>query len=173
MKEQRAPQLDAFNRDPQIARQHLMHCCGSTRWVEAMLGQRPFESSKHLYECASDCWRRLRRDDWLEAFSRHPRIGETATKRPLDAAERRSAEKEQSGAAAAGGSVRAALAEENRQYEDKFGYVFIVCSTGKSGEEMLSLLRMRLKNEPKVELAIATAEQEKITRIRLERLLFP
>jgi OHCU decarboxylase len=173
MNEHRLPQLEAFNGDPQTARQHLIHCCGSTRWVEAMLGERPFESPQHLYDCASDCWRKLRREDWLEAFSRHPRIGEAPARRALDAAERLWAEKEQSGAAAAGNSVRAALAEENRPYEDKFGYVFIVCATGKSGEEMLSLLRMRLSNEAEVELAIAAAEQEKITRIRLERLLFP
>jgi len=173
MKEQRVPQLDVFNGESQIARQHLIHCCGSTRWVEAMIAQRPFGSSKHLYDCASDCWRTLRRDDWLEAFSRHPRIGEAPGKRALDAAERRWAEKEQSGAAAAGGPVRADLAEGNGEYEARFGYVFIVCATGKSGEEMLRLLRMRLKNEPEVELAVAAAEQEKITRIRLERVLFP
>jgi len=173
MKEQRAPQLDTFNRDPQIAGEHLMHCCGSTRWVEAMLGQRPFQSSQHLYNCARDCWRRLRRDDWLEAFSRHPRIGEAPGKRALDAAECGLAEKEQSGAAAAGSPVRADLAEGNGQYEARFGYLFIVCATEKSGEEMLNLLQLRLKNEAEVELAIAIAEQEKITRIRLERLLFP
>lgn len=173
MKEPRAPQLDAFNRDPRIARRNLIHCCGSTRWVDAMIARVPFEGPKHLYDCASDCWRALRRDDWLEAFSRHPRIGEAPGKRPLDAAERNWAEKEQSGAAAAGDPVRAALAEGNREYEARFGYVFIVCATGKSGEEMLSLLRMRLKNEPEAELAVAAAEQEKITRIRLERLLFP
>jgi 2-oxo-4-hydroxy-4-carboxy-5-ureidoimidazoline decarboxylase len=173
MKENRAPPLDALNGDSKIARQHLIRCCGSTRWVEAMLGRRPFESSQRVLDCASDSWRSLRPEDWLEAFSHHPRIGEAPARRSLDGTERDWAEKEQSGATAADSSIRAALDEGNRQYEARFGYLFIVCATGKSGEEMLSLLRTRLKNAPEVELAIAAGEQEKITRIRLEKLLSP
>ena len=164
-------QLDVLNSDPEKARAGLLHCCASTGWVEAMLAHRPFRDPKHVYDCAAICWRRLERADWLEAFSQHPRIGDLRGARPLDDTERAWAEGEQSGAARAAESVRLALAEGNREYEMKFGYVFIVCATGKSGEEMLALLRKRLNNRPEAELAIAAAEEEKITRIRLETLL--
>lgn len=173
MKAHSASGLDALNGDSTGAREQLMRCCGSTRWVDAMLGQRPFRDAKHLYECAGLCWRRLGREDWLEAFSKHPRIGDTRGVHSRRAGERAWAEGEQAGAARAGESVRVELAEKNLTYEAKFGYVFLVCATGKSGEEMLGLLRQRLGHQPEVELAIAAAEQEKITRIRLEKLLSP
>ena len=164
-------QLEVLNGYAEKAREGLMHCCSSTRWVEAMLAQRPFRDPKHVYDCAAICWQRLARADWLEAFSQHPRIGDLRGARSLDDTERTWAEGEQSGAARAAESVRLALAEGNREYEMKFGHVFIVCATGKSGEEMLALLRQRLNHPPEAELAIAAAEEEKITRIRLEKLL--
>ncbi len=162
--------IDALNGDAKIAREHLMRCCGSTRWVEAMLNQRPFRNEQHVYNCAALCWRQLGRKDWLEAFSHHPRIGDL---RGTHGTHRAWAEGEQAGATRAEQSVRTALAEANREYEKKFGHVFLICATGKSGEEMLGLLRNRLCNNPETELAIAAAEQEKITRIRLEKLLSP
>jgi len=164
-------QLDVLNGDPEKAREFLLHCCAGARWVEAMLAHRPFRDPKHVYDCAAICWRRLERADWLEAFSQHPRIGDLSGARALGDTERAWAEGEQSGAARAAESVRLALAEGNREYERKFGHVFIVCATGKSGEEMLALLRQRLNHPPEAELAIAAAEEEKITRIRLEKLL--
>ncbi len=173
MKETGLSALDLVNGDAQLSRQHLARCCGSRRWVEAMLGQRPFRDAAHLYQCASDCWRELGREDWLEAFSHHPRIGEPRSAPALDATQREWARKEQSGAAEAEASVRAALAEGNRQYEAKFGHVFLVCATGKSGAQMLDLLKKRLKNDAETELAVATGEQEKITRLRLEKLVCP
>jgi 2-oxo-4-hydroxy-4-carboxy-5-ureidoimidazoline decarboxylase len=160
-----------LNGDLEKARERLMHCCASTRWVEAMLAHRPFRDLKHVYDCAAVCWRGLARADWLEAFSQHPRIGDLQRARLRDDAERAWAEVEQSGATRAAESVRLALSEGNHEYEKRFGYAFIVCATGKSGEEMLGILRKRLSNPPEAELAIAAAEQEKITRIRLEKLL--
>jgi len=165
--------LDLINGDDQLACQELMRCCGSRSWVEAMLRQRPFRNAAHLYQCASDAWRELKREDWLEAFSHHPRIGEPRSWPALDATQRQWAQREQSGAAEADASVLAALAEGNRQYEAKFGHVFLVCATGKSGAQMLALLRERLANDAETELAVAAGEQEKITRLRLEKLVCP
>jgi 2-oxo-4-hydroxy-4-carboxy-5-ureidoimidazoline decarboxylase len=173
MKEAGVSVLDAVNGETEAARERLTRCCGSGRWVTGMLGHRPFRDPAHLYQCAIDCWQQLDREDWLEAFSHHPRIGELRSATGLDSTQRAWAEREQSGAAAAEASVGTALAEGNRQYEAKFGHVFLVCASGKSGAEMLSLLRQRLKNSPETELAIAAREQEKITRIRLEKLLWP
>ena len=158
--------LDLINGDAQPAREHLMRCCDSRSWVEAMLRLRPFKDAAHLYQCASGCWRELKREDWLEAFSHHPRIGQLRRATALE-------QREQSGAAEAEASVRAALAEGNRQYEAKFGHVFLVCATGKSGAQMLALLKERLNNDAETELAIAAGEQEKITRLRLEKLVCP
>ena len=173
MREAGVSSLDLINGDDQLARQELMRCCGSRSWVEAMLGQRPFRNAAHLYQCASGSWRELKREDWLEAFSHHPRIGEPRSGPALDATQRQWAQKEQSGAAGAEASVRAALAEGNRQYEARFGHVFLVCATGKSGAQMLALLRERLNNDAETELAVAAREQEKITRLRLEKLVCP
>jgi len=173
MREAGVSSLDLINGDAQLAREHLMRCCGSRSWVEAMLRQRPFRDAAHLYQCASGCWRELKREDWLEAFSHHPRIGEPRSGPALDAKQRQWAQREQSGAAEADASVQAALAEGNRQYQAKFGHVFLVCATGKSGAQMLALLRERLANDAETELAVAAGEQEKITRLRLEKLVCP
>ena len=127
-----------------------------------MVARRPFGSRDVLLAVADTVWRGLGKSDWLEAFSRHPRIGESAA--GLAAGE-------QAGMQSADGAVRAALAAVNRQYEARFGYRFLVCATGKSAAEMLELARRRLGNASEAELGIAAAEQQKITRLRLEKLL--
>ena len=139
-------------------------CCGSTRWVEAMLARRPFGTRDALLAAADTVWLSLGERDWMEAFSHHPRIGA----RDAPAREAR----EQSGMQAANEHTRAELAEANRQYEQRFGYVYLVCATGKTAEEMLAMARVRLANTPEAELATAAREQQKITRLRLESL-FP
>jgi 2-oxo-4-hydroxy-4-carboxy-5-ureidoimidazoline decarboxylase len=164
-------QLNLLNGDPETARQRFLDCCGSQRWVEAMMRERPFRDQNHLCGAASRIWWLLDRADWVEAFSHHPRIGELRSPVPQSETARRWAEGEQAGTAGAEATVRARLADGNRKYEAKFGYVFLICATGKSAKEMLAILEERLKNAPEVELAIAAGEQEKITRIRLEKLL--
>ncbi len=109
--------------------------------------------------------------DWLEAFAAHPRIGDVDALRAKFAATAAWASGEQAGVAGASESTLRALAEGNRDYEAKFGHIFIVCATGKTADEMLGLLRERLANEPDAELAVAAAEQAKITAIRLRKLL--
>ncbi len=149
----------------------LLECCGSTNWARRMAARRPFRDRGELLNAADRIWWELGREDWLEAFSRHPKIGERAAARRGSQQARRWSEQEQAGTAAAREDVRAALAEANRAYAARFGYIFIVCATGKTSEEMLALLRDRLQNELRSELRIAAEEQRKITRLRLEKLL--
>ncbi len=164
--------LRRLNRLPEpAAREALGRCCGSSRWVAGMLKARPFAGEEELFEAAESVWRSLDRADWLEAFAAHPRIGDKEAPRSRSASTRDWAGSEQSGASAASEETLEALASGNRRYERRFGHIFIVCAAGKSASEMLGLLEARLGNKPEAELALAAAEQAKITRLRLERLL--
>ena len=161
---------------PTQAEAELLACCGASRWARGMVARRPFGNFAELFAAADEIWRSLGREDWLEAFSRHPQIGEKATEKHIEAqagqplSSRWSAE-EQSGAQRHSTDVRARLAEGNRAYRQRFGYIFIVCATGKSAEEMLAILERRLQNDASAELTIAAEEQRRITRLRLEKLL--
>jgi 2-oxo-4-hydroxy-4-carboxy-5-ureidoimidazoline decarboxylase len=152
------------------ARAALLRCCGSRRWVEAMVAKRPFADPQSLFHAATATDASLDRADWLEAFAAHPRIGDLEGLKKKFATTAAWASGEQAGVAGAAEAVLHELAEGNRLYESRFGYIFIVCATGKSAEEMLHLLRQRLPNDPDRELHIAAAEQAKITRLRLEKL---
>jgi OHCU decarboxylase len=152
---------------PEEARQALERCCGSARWVAGMLARRPFPSTAALHAAADDVWRSLGPTDFLEAFAHHPKIGEKkAGAAPTSAW---SAE-EQSRAAAAPADTAAALAALNQTYAARFGYIFIICATGRAADEIVAALRARLGNDPDTELAIAAAEQARITHLRLEKL---
>lgn len=146
-------------------------CCAATRWAEAMSAARPFDNQDHLLTTASEIWRGLSQDDRLEAFSGHPRIGDLESLRDKFPSTKSWSEDEQAGAARASEEILNRLAEGNRRYEERFGYLFIVCASGKSASAMLALLEERLSNHPREESAIAAAEQEKITRLRLLKLL--
>jgi OHCU decarboxylase len=152
------------------AEKALLACCGSARWARAMAAERPFADVESALSTADSIWQRLQPEDWLEAFRAHPRIGET---RPAaDTSE--SAEwsrREQAGVSGARESVRGALAAGNAAYERRFGYIFIVCATGRTADEMLAMLNERLRHDPAAELRAAAGEQSKITRLRLENLL--
>ena len=157
------------------AQAELLKCCGSTNWARRMAQQRPFptggDAMRRLLDAADRVWWDLGREDWLEAFTRHPRIGEKAAAKDASAETRRWSEEEQSGTRSAREQVLAALAKANRAYEQRFGYIFIVCATGKSSEEMLALLQQRLQNDPAAELRMAAEEQRRITHLRLQKLL--
>jgi 2-oxo-4-hydroxy-4-carboxy-5-ureidoimidazoline decarboxylase len=164
--------LEALDGVPEHeARAALARCCGARRWVDAMLGARPYGSRAALLAAADRAEREMAREDWLEAFSHHPRIGDLEALRARFAGSAAWAAAEQGATAGATEATLAALAAGNREYEARFGYIFIVCATGKSADEMLALLRARLGNAPDDELAIAAAEQARIARLRLERLL--
>lgn len=164
--------LEALNRLPEPeAYAALERCCGSARWVRAMLAARPFADPAALHAAAERAAEALGREDWLEAFAHHPRIGDVESLRARFAATAAWAGAEQAGAAAASDATLRALADGNAAYEARFGYIFVVCATGKGADEMLALLRARLGNEPAAELAIAAGEQRRISRLRLEKLL--
>jgi 2-oxo-4-hydroxy-4-carboxy-5-ureidoimidazoline decarboxylase len=153
------------------AKELLALCCGASEWVSAMLARRPFGSREAVYAAADEIWQSLDREDWLEAFADHPRIGES--KSAVQPTEQGStwAAGEQSEVERAGDRVRSELARANREYEDRFGYIYIVCATGKSADEMLSIAHERLSNGPERELLVASEEQRQITRLRLGKLL--
>ncbi len=160
--------INAWPEDHAIAA--FRRCCGSTRWSEQMARSRPFPSEEALFDAAECTWWGLDPADWLEAFAAHPPIGDREALRAKFAATAAWSAREQSGVVGASEDVLQALAEDNTRYHDRFGYIFIVCATGKTAEEMLALLRERLSNDPGLEITIAAAEQAKITRIRLEKL---
>lgn len=163
--------VDAINAMPPDAlRPALARCCESRRWIDSMIADRPFANAGQLLTAAERNWRALGRTDWLEAFAGHPRIGDLDSIRKRFGATADLCHGEQSGVADAGESVIRALADGNREYEERFGYIFIVCATGKSAAEMFAILRSRLGNDADRELAIAADEQWKIMRLRLEKL---
>jgi 2-oxo-4-hydroxy-4-carboxy-5-ureidoimidazoline decarboxylase len=155
---------------PAAARQALESCCGSARWVAGMLARRPFASDQALYAAAEEIWRGLGRDDFLEAFTHHPRIGDRAAPAAATDASRAWSTEEQARAGAASADTAGALRALNQDYAARFGYIFIVCASGQSGQQILAALRARLPHDPDAELPIAAAEQAKITRLRLEKL---
>lgn len=152
------------------ARAAFHKCCGSQRWAEAMAARRPFAGEAELFAAAEHVWQGLGREDWLEAFAAHPRIGDGDALRQKFAVTAAWSAAEQAGVRGTSEDVLRDLADGNRQYETRFGFLFLVCATGKSAAEMLALLRQRLANDPDEEVRIAAAEQVKITRLRLEKL---
>jgi 2-oxo-4-hydroxy-4-carboxy-5-ureidoimidazoline decarboxylase len=149
------------------ARHWLMAACGSARWVEQMLARHPFATLDDALTAARDEWFALTRADWLEAFGHHPQIGDRDALRRRFPTTHHLSELEQAGVGDAPDDVLDALAAANRKYEERFGYIFIVCASGKSAGEMLAILRDRLSNDPAVEIGIAAEEQAKITCLRL------
>lgn len=144
------------------ARRFFTKTCASTSWVDWMIDSRPFGSVDSIQEAADTAFDSLTESDWMEAFAGHPRIGERGD--PL-------ADREQAGAADVPESVSSRLAEANRQYEDRFGFTYIVYATGKSGEEMLEIAKRRLENNRDEEISNAANEQRSITATRLRRML--
>jgi OHCU decarboxylase len=152
---------------PEAAREMLSRACGSTRWVDRMMARRPFGGDARLLRAARIEWFGLTEADWLEAFSHHPQIGDRAPLAERFPATHDLSAKEQAAVGHAHGEVLSALAEANAAYRDRFGFIFIVCATGKTAEEMLALLRARLSNNRATELRVAAEEQAKITALRL------
>jgi 2-oxo-4-hydroxy-4-carboxy-5-ureidoimidazoline decarboxylase len=163
------PELNSLPK-PALA-EALRKCCGSSAWIENMLTIFPVADAETLKAEAKTKWYELCEAHWLEAFTHHPKIGDVNSLREKFASTAQWAEGEQGAVKEASQAVLEALATGNDEYERKFGYIFIVCATGKSADEMLALLQARLPNKPEDEILIAMAEQDKITRLRLEKLL--
>ena len=152
---------------PGEASRLLTRACGSSRWVDRMMVRRPFGSRDALLAAAQEEWNRLTENDWREAFTHHPKIGDRSALRERFPATHALSAREQAGVDGVGDAVLEALADGNRQYEERFGYIFIVCASGLTAAEMLEMLTARLENDPAREIQIAAAEQAKITALRL------
>ena len=165
--------LDGFARRPAGAvgcldelpddelRARLLEVCSSPRWADLVAAARPFGAAEEVYAAGDRALAALSEADLDQALAGHPRIGERAH----SAASRR----EQSGVS--GDETLAALAEGNREYEARFGHVYLVCASGRSGEELLAVLRSRLRNDAATERRVVREELGKINRLRLQRLV--
>ena len=156
---------------PEEAVQEILACCGSVAWARALAARRPLAHETSLIEASEEIWSRLGPQDWMEAFARHPRIGERAAPPVASPQSAAWSAQEQRKVAVSGEPVQAALVEANREYEQRFGRVFIVCASGKSATEILEILRRRLQNDAATELREAAEEQRKITNLRLKKWL--
>jgi 2-oxo-4-hydroxy-4-carboxy-5-ureidoimidazoline decarboxylase len=153
------------------AASEILPCCGSQAWARGVAARRPLPDEAALVIASDEIWLALAEADWLEAFRSHPRIGDSKapqSTRPQSAAW---SAQEQRVAATGADAVKAALAEGNREYEQRFGRVFIVCATGKSAAQILEILRRRLENDEQTELREAGEQQRQITQIRLRKWL--
>ena len=156
---------------PRQAKAAFLDCCGSPVWARAMNERRPFATAGELFAAADTLWQSAGRDEWLTAFRSHPEIGERKAEAAQSAAGQTWSSEEQAGMRGVADTTRTELAAANGAYRERFGYIFIVCATGKSAEEMLALCARRLANPPERELEVAAEEQRKITQLRLEKLL--
>src|SRR4029077_8497866 len=149
----------------------LLDCCGSRQWAEQLATLPPVATPTQLLEVYDKRWDVLSREDWVEAFRHHPPIGgkQAADKQAAKASRWSSAE--QSAAQVAAPAVLIAIAEGNRAYTEKFGYVFLICAAGKTSEEILQAMQQRMSNSSETEMRVAVEEQRKIIRLRLEKLL--
>jgi 2-oxo-4-hydroxy-4-carboxy-5-ureidoimidazoline decarboxylase len=158
--------IEDFNNLPQNeAEDRLYTCLANRRWAAEMAAGRPYADATSFHAAARVGLNGLTDDDWVAALRAHPRIGE----RGGDAPE--SSEREQSSAMRSPVETLAALAAENRQYEARFGHVFLIRASGRSGQEILSELRRRMKNDPGIELAEARRELAQIASDRLSGLV--
>jgi 2-oxo-4-hydroxy-4-carboxy-5-ureidoimidazoline decarboxylase len=160
--------IEEFIQHPEM-KELLFQCCGSSEWVKCMSSYFPFDSVQSLKERAGKCWDLCSEEDWMEAFSHHPRIGDKDALRKKFATDKW-ASGEQQNVSKADESVITSLQEYNDEYFDKYGFIFIICATGKSAEEMLLAIKQRMSNSRSEELIIAAGEQRKIMHLRLEKL---
>ena len=163
--------VELNNASTEDAAHMFAQCCTSERWIARMVESRPYADGDSLKQAADLHWQGLAEADYLQAFEGHPKIGDVNSLKAKYANTKALAAGEQSAVSEATDDVIQTLADGNRAYEQKFGFIFIVCATGKSAAEMLELLQARLPNERSRELINAAEEQRKIFHIRLEKLL--
>lgn len=171
-RENGSPELQRINRLTKAdARKAFLDCCGSAMWAAKMLDRMPFPDALSFFDTADKLWAALSEAEWLQAFRHHPAIGTNRAEKTQSAAAQRWSKGEQALVKSAEPHTLAALARGNQEYHKKFGYVFLICATGKTSDEILVSLQQRLPNDPDTELRIAAEEQRKIMLIRLEKLL--
>ncbi|MEO6135361.1 MAG: 2-oxo-4-hydroxy-4-carboxy-5-ureidoimidazoline decarboxylase [Ginsengibacter sp.] len=148
----------------------LFNCCGSNAWVKDMLEIMPVNDLVDLLEYAEEKWYDCNPADWLEAFEHHPKIGDFHSMIHTFTNITEWTSGEQAGVQNSTPEMMDKLKKANEEYEETFGYIFIVFATGKSAKEMLEILHQRINNSPQDELTIAAAEQNRITQLRLQKL---
>jgi allantoicase len=153
------------------AAKELLQCCGSRRWASQVSNDRPYPSLDNLISHAHQVWWALTSDDWLEAFRSHPKIGEKKASDKVSAQSQQWSGQEQAAVSNASQQTVDSLAKLNRDYEKKFGFIFIICATGKTSGEMLAAIQERIEHDYDTELRFGAAEQAKITELRLRKLL--
>jgi 2-oxo-4-hydroxy-4-carboxy-5-ureidoimidazoline decarboxylase len=164
--------LDRWNHLPaQEAAQQILPCCGSMAWARELAARRPLPDETSLLAASDQIWNSLCEQDWVEAFSKHPRIGERKAPAVASAQSASWSSQEQRNVASAEEAVQRALTEANREYERRFGRVFVICATGKFAPEILEILRRRLQNDDATELRESAKEQSEITNLRLKKWL--
>jgi 2-oxo-4-hydroxy-4-carboxy-5-ureidoimidazoline decarboxylase len=152
------------------AREEFRKCCGALWWCDRLTQARPFADAKSLETAADGAFDAMPREGWLEAFGSHPKIGDLNSLRMRLAGNQQWSAGEQAGVESGNEETLQRLAEGNAKYLQRFGYVFIICATGLSAAEMLAQLELRLHNDEGSELIIASAQQRKITQLRMEKL---
>lgn len=158
--------LARFNELPaEVAEDALYACFANRRWASALAAGRPYGASDALLHAAETAWADISDVEWLAAFEAHPRIGERGGHAPAVS------DREQSKVASADTETLAALAVENREYEKRFGHVFLIAASGRTADQVLTALRERMSNDPATELRVAAEEQRRITRLRLQDML--
>lgn len=143
-------------------------CCHCQTWAEAVSAHRPFVQKEDLLLVARQVWQHANEAEILEAFSGHARIGDIELLRSRYAGR---AMEEQGQVEQASEAVIQELHRLNKEYEEKNGFIFIVCASGKSAEQMLHLLQERISNPRAVELQNGAREQGEITHLRLMKLI--
>ena len=156
--------------NPEQAIAELMRCCGASKWASVVAEARPYVNLGHIKQLSDLAWAGCQEEDFMEAFSHHPKIGDMESLAKKFASTATWSEGEQGAVTMASVDVLEGLAQGNQEYEAQNGFIFIVCATGKSASEMLELLQARMPNDRETELAIAAGEQNKITHLRLEKL---
>lgn len=164
--------LARWNRLPrEDSAKEILPCCGSRAWAQEMATRRPFADEASLLAASEDAWGNLAEEDWMEAFRSHLRIGESQNSQASANPSAGWSAQEQRNVAEAGEAVKAELAEANREYERRFGHIFIVCASGKTAPDILAILRRRLQSDNETELREAAEEQRQIMLIRLKKWL--
>ena len=167
----RSAVLDRWNHiDAETAAREILPCCGSHAWADGLAARRPYASPQQLFEASDAIWLALDEAAWREAFDSHPRIGQQHA-RAATAESLAWSSQEQRAAMSQDDAVKLALAEGNRQYEERFGRIFIVCASGRSAAEILALLEQRMQNSADAEMLEAAEQQRQITQLRLRRWL--